>query len=81
MIAILAHQRQAIQARHDQVLQDHGRLDPDGLGNGLVRIGTEMEVDVVFARQSTTHGLTDHGLVVDQQHHGGIFIGFKIVEL
>ncbi|CAI8754609.1 hypothetical protein EMIT0196P_140128 [Pseudomonas chlororaphis] len=81
VVAVLAHQRQPVQARHYQVLQDHRRLDADRLGNGLVRVGTKVEVDVFFIRQPTPHSLTDHCLVIDQQHHRSIFIGFKIVEL
>ena len=81
VVAVLAHQGQAVQARHHQVLEDHRGLDADRLGNGLVWIGAEAEVDVFLIRQPTPNRLADHGLVIDQQHHGGVFVGLEFVEL
>ncbi|MNZ29740.1 hypothetical protein D3C78_469940 [compost metagenome] len=75
VVTVLAHQRQTIEAGHDQVLQDHRRLDPHRLGHRLVRVGTEVEVDVLFMSQTTAHRFTDHGLIVDQQDHCRVFIG------
>jgi hypothetical protein len=51
------------------------------MGNGLVRVGAEVEVDIVFVRQPTSNCLADHGLIVHQQHHGGIFVSLEVVEL
>ncbi|MNG24414.1 hypothetical protein D3C84_1091360 [compost metagenome] len=81
MIAVFAHQAQAVETGHDQVLQDHRRLDPDRLRNRLMRVGAEVEVDVFFIRQPAAHRFADHGLIVHQQHHGGVFVGFEAVEL
>ncbi|MNU69886.1 hypothetical protein D3C71_592840 [compost metagenome] len=81
VIAVFAHQAQAIETGHDQILQDHRWLDAHRMGNGLVRVGAEMEVDVFFVRQPAPHRLADHRLIVDQQHHGGIFVSLEVVEL
>ncbi|MND72964.1 hypothetical protein D3C80_645260 [compost metagenome] len=75
VVAVLTHQGQPVQARHDQVLQDHRGLDAHGLGHRLVRVGAEVEVDVLFIGQATPHRLADHGLVVDQQHHRRVLVG------
>ncbi|MCY1446269.1 hypothetical protein D9M71_628230 [compost metagenome] len=81
MIAVFAHQAQAVKAGHDQILQDHRRLDAHRVGDGLVRVGAEVEIDVLFVRQAAAHGFADHGLIVHQQHHGGVFVGLEVVEL
>ncbi|MCY1187102.1 hypothetical protein D9M73_280410 [compost metagenome] len=75
MVAVFTHQGQAVETGHDQVLQDDRGFDQYGLGNRLVRVGTEVKVDVLFLGQAAAHRLADHGLVIDQQDHGGIFIG------
>ena len=75
VVAVLTHQGQAIQARHDQVLKDDRGLDAHGLGHRLVGVGTEVEVDVVLVGQPSPHGLADHGLIVDQQYHRRVFVG------
>ena len=75
VVTVFAHQGQAVQARHDQVLKDDRGLDAHGLGHRLVRVGAEVEVDVVFIGQATPHRFADHGLVIDQQHHRRVFVG------
>ena len=81
MIAVFAHQAQAIEAGHHQILQDHRRLDPHRLGDGLLRVGAEVEVDVFLIRQPTAHRFADHRLIIHQQHHGGVLVGFNVVDL
>jgi hypothetical protein len=71
----VANQRQPVQPRHHQILQDDRRLDQLGLMDGLMRIGAKMEIDVVLIGQPTPHGFADHGLIVDQQHHRGVLVG------
>ncbi len=46
-----------------------------------MRIGAEVEIDVFFMGQAASDRFADHGLVVDQQHHGGIFRQFDVVDL
>ncbi len=80
--AVFANQRQAVQARHDQVLQNHRRLDLHSLGNRLVRVGAKMEVDRLMAGQTAPYRFANHGLIIDQQHHCAVFIrGFDVVRL
>ena len=62
-------QVEAVEAGHDQILQDHRRLDLLRQAQGLLRVGAEVEVDVALCAQRPSHGLADHGLIVDQQHH------------
>ncbi|MNI21495.1 hypothetical protein D3C73_750220 [compost metagenome] len=82
MAAVLAHQAQAIQTGHDQVLEDDSRFDADRLGNRLVGVGTKVEVDVVLARQPPAYGFADHGLIIHQQDHRGFFVArLEVVEL
>ncbi|MCY1454057.1 hypothetical protein D9M71_710930 [compost metagenome] len=81
VVAVFAHQGQAVQARHDQVLEDYRGLDLHRLGHRLVRVGTKVEVDVLFVSQATPHRFADHCLIVDQEDHRRIFIhGRKTVE-
>ena len=75
VVAVLAHQGQAVQARHDQVLKNDRGLDAHGLGHRLVRVGTKVEVDIVLIGQATPHRFADHGLIVNQQHHRRVLIG------
>ena len=75
VVAVLAHQGQTVQARHDQVLENDRRLDAHGLKHRLVRVGTEVEVDVVLIGQTTPHRFADHCLIVDQQHHRRVLVG------
>ncbi|MNM19625.1 hypothetical protein D3C81_299400 [compost metagenome] len=65
VIAVFAHQGQAIEPRHDQVLQDHRRLDSHGLFHSLMRVGAKVEINILFMRQTPSHCLTDHCLIVD----------------
>jgi hypothetical protein len=46
-----------------------------------VRVGAEVEIDIIFIRQAAAHGFADHGLIVYQQYHGGVFVGLEVVEL
>ena len=66
---ILGEQFDTVDAGHDQVLQDHRRLDLLSHAQRLMWVGAEVEVDVALFAQRPPHGFTDHGLVVDQQHH------------
>ena len=63
------HQRQAVDLGHDQVLKDHGGLDPVGFFQRPGSITVVMEVDVGLAGNHTADGLADHRLVVDEQDH------------
>ena len=65
--AELADQRQAVDAGHDQVLQDDRGLDLVGDGDGFAGIGAVMKVDVGVVGQGAANGLADHGLVVHEQ--------------
>ena len=72
--AVFSHQGQAIHPGHHQVLEDHRGPDLDSLGDGLVRVGTEVEIDVLLFGQAAPHRLAYQRLIVDQQHHRGILI-------
>ena len=65
------HQRQAVDLRHDQVLQDHGRLGPVGHFQGLGGILAEVEGNVRLVLEHLPHGGPDNRLIVDQQDRNG----------
>ncbi|RMO66894.1 hypothetical protein ALQ39_05784 [Pseudomonas amygdali pv. eriobotryae] len=80
--AVLANQRQTVEARHDQILKNHGRFDLHGLGNCLMRVGAKVEVDRFVASQPTPDSLANHGLIINQKHHGGVLIrGLDLIRL
>lgn len=81
MVTVFAHQAQAVEAWHHQVLQNNCRFDANRMGDGLMRVGAEVEIDILFIRQPAPNRLADHCLVVDKQDHGGILIALVIAEL
>jgi len=61
------HQLQTVDVRHDQVLQDHCRLQLVGHRDRLGGILAKVEADVGLGRQHPADGFPDNGLVIDQQ--------------
>ena len=68
--AVTLHQRQAARARHDQVLENHRRLDLDGDADRRGGIRAVVKVHRRFGREDAAHRFGDQRLVVHQQHHG-----------
>ncbi len=69
--AKLAHQVQAADIGHDEVLQDDGRPEVASDGQRLLGIGAVVELGVGLRQQDAPDRLADHGLIVDQQHPNG----------
>jgi hypothetical protein len=68
LVAVLRDLAEAVDGRHHQVLQDHGRLQ---LQRGVQRfggVGHVVEFDVGLVAQHAPHGFDDDQLIVHQQH-------------
>ena len=63
-------QVQTTQARHHEVLQDDGGLDPNGQFQRLCAVGAIMKIDVLQIGQRATYRLGHDGLIIDEQYHG-----------
>ena len=64
----VAHQIQAIDIGHHQVLEDNRSAGFEGVGNGFGGVLAIVEMNVALGREHAPHGLAHHGLVVDQQN-------------
>jgi hypothetical protein len=62
------HERQAIDVRHHEVLQDQGGPDALGRGFGFRSPLTAVELEARLAVEQAREGQADEPLVVDQQN-------------
>ncbi len=67
--AILTDKRQAINAGHDEVLEDNSGLELTCNGESFAGIRTVMKIYVPLMDQSAPDRLTHHRLIVDKQDH------------
>ena len=66
--AIITNQGKPVYLRHNQILQNHRRVNPVGRLYGLGRILTVVKIDIPLGRQHATDGLADDVLIVHKQH-------------
>ena len=68
LLAELPYQIKSINARHDQVLQNHRWLKLLCRFLGFVCLGAKKVADIRLVGEEPPNGLADHGLVVNQEH-------------
>jgi hypothetical protein len=68
LVAVLNDLAEAVDGRHHQVLQDHGRLQLQRRLQRFGGVGHVMEFDIRLVAQHAPHGFDDDQLVVHQQH-------------
>jgi hypothetical protein len=68
VLAEALHHREAVDAGHDEVLQNGGRADRLGGGQRRFRIPAVVERHVGLIRQHCAHRRRDDHLVIDQEH-------------
>ena len=67
--AVAPEQGEAVDARHDQILEDDRRAELHGVVHGALRVAAVVEGDVALGLEHLAEGGRDDRLVVDQQHH------------
>ncbi len=72
-LAILLQQLHTVRPRHDQILQNHGRLDPGDHLKYVDRVRAVMKVNIRMRHQHAPDRFPYHRLVVYQQHRNRMF--------